>query len=465
MIVVIFPSGKSFKGLSEYLTHDPKAKTDERVDWTHTLNLANDHVGSGVNEMYLTAENAQLLKQQSGIRAGGRKTGSPVKHISLNWAPDDSPSRDHMIETGEAFLRQMKWHEHQAILIAHSDKPHRHVHIMLSVVHPETGLRASDSFEQRRAQEWALGYERDQGVIRCPERPKNVREREPNIPRNMWMHFQGKQREFENREKLGPENIENGKDAEWKILKDFQRRERDAFYADGKIEFRKLRSDVYREVKAEYREQWSNYYKEFEKGSEAERAALADVKAKLVADQKATLEHRRDARCFVLFLTRDEQKTELLQHQKEVRAELRSLQKAGLDPAPFLSSLEMRKNATLGVTDGFRGAAGEISAKLRAPGAEHVPPGREATENGGHSSRNRSTDPIRKPARLAGSLLDALFFDLTNLGSAAPKPVSDDDREVSFREAAENATKQQQQRARDAEDDRWRVRQKELYRE
>jgi hypothetical protein len=62
-------------------------------------------------------------------------------------------------------------------------------------------------------------------------------------------------------------------------------------------------------------------------------------------------------------------------------------------------------------------------------------------------------------------LLDALFFDLTNLGSAPSKPVSEEDRDASFREAAENATKQQQQRGRDAEDDRWRVRQKELYRE
>ncbi len=35
-------SGSSFKGLSDYLTHDPKAQTDERVAWTHTHNLAND---------------------------------------------------------------------------------------------------------------------------------------------------------------------------------------------------------------------------------------------------------------------------------------------------------------------------------------------------------------------------------------------------------------------------------------
>jgi hypothetical protein len=79
MIVKIGKGGKSFKGLSEYLTHDPKANTDERVAWTHTHNLANDHVPSAVDEMYWTAQNAELLKQEAGIRAGGRATEEPVK--------------------------------------------------------------------------------------------------------------------------------------------------------------------------------------------------------------------------------------------------------------------------------------------------------------------------------------------------------------------------------------------------
>jgi hypothetical protein len=88
MIVKISGGGKSFKGLSTYLTHDPNANTDGRVAWSHTLNLANDHVPSAVDEMYWTAQNAELLKQEAGIRAGGRATENPVKHVSLNWAPD-----------------------------------------------------------------------------------------------------------------------------------------------------------------------------------------------------------------------------------------------------------------------------------------------------------------------------------------------------------------------------------------
>src|SRR5579863_3606925 len=126
MIVKIGLGGKSFKGLAEYLTHDPEARTDERVAWTHTHNCANDHVPSAIDEMLWTSRNAELLKQESGIRAGGRATENAVKHVSLNWSPDDNPSREHMIETAEQFLQHMRWSEHQTVLIAHNDKVHSH---------------------------------------------------------------------------------------------------------------------------------------------------------------------------------------------------------------------------------------------------------------------------------------------------------------------------------------------------
>ena len=123
MIVKISGSGKSFSGLAQYLMHDPeKAQTTERVAWTYTHNLANDFVPSAVDEMLWTTRDAELLKQEAGVRAGGRATESPVKHVSLNWAIEDDPSQRHMIATSEQFLRSMGWSEHQAILVAHDDK-------------------------------------------------------------------------------------------------------------------------------------------------------------------------------------------------------------------------------------------------------------------------------------------------------------------------------------------------------
>src|SRR3984885_3242121 len=133
MIVKIMSSGTSFAGTANYLTH-------ERVAWTHTLNLANDHVPSAVDEMLWTARNAELLKQEAGVRAGGRASENTVKHVSLNWSPEETPTRAHMIETAEGFLHHMNWHEHQTLIVAHEDKAHAHVHLMVNTIHPETGL-------------------------------------------------------------------------------------------------------------------------------------------------------------------------------------------------------------------------------------------------------------------------------------------------------------------------------------
>src|SRR3984957_17529557 len=188
MIVRIHSRGQSFKGLGTYLTHDPKADTAERVSWTHTLNCANDHVPSAIDEMMWTARDAELLKQEAGIRAGGRPTENTVKHASLSWATDETPSREHMIATSEDFLRHMQWDEHQVVLVAHTDKSYAHVHIMLNVVHPETGLKLDDNFERRRAQTWALEYERQHGIY-CEQRLENICERAPSPTRPAWQAF------------------------------------------------------------------------------------------------------------------------------------------------------------------------------------------------------------------------------------------------------------------------------------
>lgn len=354
MIVKILSRGKSFKGLATYLTHDPKAKTDERVTWTHTHNLANDDVPSAVDEMLWTSRNAELLKQEAGIRAGGRATENPVKHLSLNWAPDEQPTREHMIEATEEFLQHMKWQEHQAIFVAHEDKAHAHVHVMLNVVHPETGLRLDDNFERRRAQAWALEYEQEHGRIYCEQRLKNAEEREDGPTRPAWLAFQKNQKEFENQEKIlenqnpillgDRENPENPRDAEWKLLKEIQRHEREAFFAEGKSAFSELRNSLYRDVREQFRERWSEFYSAAREGADPE--ALAAAKAELVADQKSVLEERRDAACAELRESRNGLYRELLDDQREARLGLSWRQEAELDNTVFFRALDERSPST-----------------------------------------------------------------------------------------------------------------------
>lgn len=368
MIVRIHSAGKSFKGLATYLTHDPNAKTAERVGWTHTLNLAHDHVPSAVDEMLWTARDAELLKQEAGIRAGGRSSENAVKHVSLNWSPEETPTREHMVETAEGFLRHMKWQDHQVLLVAHQDKEHAHVHMMLNMIHPETGLHLDDSFERRRAQAWALEYERENGRIFCEQRLENIAEREKAPTRPAWMAFQEKKIEFEiqenNRENQTPiifEELNNPdliKSAEWKKLKEIQRDERLTFFAEGKLEFSEIRQGIYREVRKEFRERWADYYAQLKDG--ADPTELADTKKALIAEQNAEIEARRDVAYDALREARDERYQVLLDEQREMRHGLHARQEANLDNSSLLFLMEDGK-IRAGQPE-FREAASETTA-------------------------------------------------------------------------------------------------------
>jgi hypothetical protein len=460
MIVRILSRGASFKGCAAYLTHDAEADTNERVAWTHTLNLANDHVPSAVDEMLWTARNAELLKQEAGIRAGGRATENPVKHLSLNWSPEDHPTREHMIETTEEFLRHMKWQEHQALLVAHNDKDYAHVHVMLNVVHPETGLRLDDNFERRRAQTWALEYEREQGRVYCEQRLKNPQERENAPPRNIWTAFQENEKKFEQAEKSLQKNEpiliderKNQKNAEWTILKEIQRTERTDFFAERKSEFSALRSAIYREIREEFRDRWADFYAAQRAGADAD--SLAALKAELVAEQKAVLETRRDDACKELRESRDERYRDLLADQREVRSDLRSRQGTGLDNALYLQEIGDR-NAARDMTAGFREAADRV-ATPRPGGERQADAGR--TKDEGSSMTSGSTADADIGVRVGvgfGSILDSLFCDLVGPG---PKPYQPEPAEANLlRAAAEDAVKQQQQHEREQADEEWRER-------
>jgi hypothetical protein len=344
MIVRFMPSGRSFKWLSEYLTHDPKARSDERVAWTHTLNLAHDHPDSAVHEMLMTFNCRDLLKAEAGVRAGGAKLDKPVKHFSLNWHPSEQPSRKEMIDATQSFLKAMGWQDHQALLVAHTDKEHRHVHVMLNAVHPDKGARLDDGFERRRAQSWALGYEQLRGRIFCEERLKPVAEREASPPRNAWQELRRFQPERAVEEAGDPSLAAPTPDysahprtwraQEWAKVKEQQKAERIAFFANGGQIYRGLRNAVYKDVRATYKAEWRGYYALQRSGAPSrELKALRDD---LVARQRATLTARIAEAALELRQHRDTSYRAILERQKWTRHELTERQGRGLQsPALF----------------------------------------------------------------------------------------------------------------------------------
>jgi hypothetical protein len=186
MIIKLHKAGRSFKGVCRYLLHDAKADTAERVAWTHTVNVANDDVLSAVNEMLWTFRSADALKREAGISTGGSKLEKPVKHFSLSWPHGEAPSREKMIETVNAYMRRMGWSDRQAVLVAHDDTKHAHVHVVMNSISPADGRAVRSSNDWRRSEVFALQYEREHGQIHCEQRLKAQEERHATPTRESW---------------------------------------------------------------------------------------------------------------------------------------------------------------------------------------------------------------------------------------------------------------------------------------
>jgi hypothetical protein len=375
VIIRILKPGTSFKGLAYYLMHDPKAKTDERVAWTDTLNLAHDHIGCAVDEMYTTYANADILKEEAGVRAGGRKLQYAVKHLSLSWPEEQRPDAETMRGAVKEFLTHMGWQDHQAILVAHNDKPHRHVHVMLNAVHPGTGLKLDEGLERRRAQAWALKHEKEGGKVYCYDRLLAPERRTRAPTRNNWDALRPQAKAFaaaeRKRRSYNPAYLERRANRraiyseEWDLLKARQRAERDAFFANGKLVFGQLRKDVYRAVREEFRAEWGALYAA--KRDRIDPVRLSMIKADLELRQKAALKEHGDAACNVLRAQRDKEYELLLRTHRAEKAELKESQTLGLSSPELL----WRDGSPLGLA---RDAAPTVEARVIEHGrSPHAP--------------------------------------------------------------------------------------------
>lgn len=170
--------GRSFKGAFQYYLHDKDAQTRDRVEWTHTENMMTDDPDKAWKVMAYTAKSQERLKQASGQNPGGAKLQKPVMAYSLAWHPEQDPSKEHMLETALQSLKVLGLENHEAVIIAHRDTPHRHVHVVANRVHPTTGIVASDSHSYRKLSNFAREYHEEHGLEYCPQRMENHRKQQ-----------------------------------------------------------------------------------------------------------------------------------------------------------------------------------------------------------------------------------------------------------------------------------------------
>lgn len=173
MVPKLHPRGSSFHGACDYILHDAdKAKSNDRVPWCLTVNLATQDPKWAWHEMVETYWAQDALKSASGIDLRGRKNKKPVLHYSLSWADSENPSPEEMQKAALSSLKALGLDDHQALISSHTDTKHPHVHIVVNLIHPTTGRSHDLKFPKLDLSRWAEAYEREHG-IHCEERIKN----------------------------------------------------------------------------------------------------------------------------------------------------------------------------------------------------------------------------------------------------------------------------------------------------
>ena len=184
MVAKVHALGRSFAGVAAYCLHDAperdegeRPETDERVEWADTRNLASRPERAAA-QMAATAKAAPELKRLAGGSAAGRKLEKPVLHYTLSWGKDERPDRAEMNRAAAETLKALGLERHQALIVAHRDKDHPHLHMIANRVNPKTGKAAKLGNDRLKLANWAERWERDRGGIKCPERVTNREKRE-----------------------------------------------------------------------------------------------------------------------------------------------------------------------------------------------------------------------------------------------------------------------------------------------
>lgn len=176
MVPRVSRPGRSFTGAWAYYFHDKRdaaqiergegQHTAARVEWFHVENAAGiEDERAAIGLMIDTARQSKRCEK-------------PVYAFSLGWHPEQRPERAEMIEAARAALKVLEMQDHQAVVVAHNDTAHRHVHVIVNRVHPETLKAANNYRDQQKLSAWALEQEQAQNRVYCKAREVRANARE-----------------------------------------------------------------------------------------------------------------------------------------------------------------------------------------------------------------------------------------------------------------------------------------------
>jgi hypothetical protein len=164
-MIAVSSSGKSFRALAAYLANARTGEEQDRVAWKTARNLPTDD-----------PELAATFMRATGGRSD--RVEKPVYHIALSFDPGDVVDRAIMERVADRVLERLGLAEHQAVIVAHRDRAHAHLHLLVNRVHPETGKAWERWKDQPLIQQVLREQECELGLREVPGRLTIVAERE-----------------------------------------------------------------------------------------------------------------------------------------------------------------------------------------------------------------------------------------------------------------------------------------------
>ena len=154
-MIAVSSSGKSFRALASYLAAGRTGEERERVAWSTARNLPTNDPELASTFMRATAAQSSRVEK-------------PVYHVVLSFDPSELPDRATMERVADKVLTRLGLAEHQAIIVAHRDRAHAHVHLLVNRVHPERGRAWERWKDQPLIQEVLREEEKALGLRRVP---------------------------------------------------------------------------------------------------------------------------------------------------------------------------------------------------------------------------------------------------------------------------------------------------------
>jgi len=139
--------------LGEYLAD--QAGHNDRVEW---VRITNCHLADSLKASIREIDATQAMNT--------RMKADPNYHLLVSFPPGEIPARAQIEDIEDTLVNGLGLAAHQRISALHADKAHLHLHVAISLIHPETYRAVSVWKDYEKLQEMAVRLEIKHGLER-----------------------------------------------------------------------------------------------------------------------------------------------------------------------------------------------------------------------------------------------------------------------------------------------------------